>query len=398
MQLWTKKHTPKNSKETTYNSAAVEELKNFINDCKGGCALIYGPTGCGKTSAVYALANETDYEVLELNASDFRNKAAIESIIGNAAKQMSLFKKGKILLIDEIDNLSGTKDRGGAQALAKIISESAWPVILTANNPDVEKLKNLKKKSTLISFEGVETNCAYNVLKKICEAEKIIFDEEELKKIANNCGGDLRGAINDLQSLCEGKKRLEKGDASVLGERDYERKLNEALTIVMKSRNVKDVLGVFDQVDVDIDEIILWEDENLPREYVAEDLAGAYESLSRADVFRGRIRRWQHWRFLVYIYGLLSVGVALAKKEKNKTFLSYKRSSRILKLWIAKNRNAKKLAIAGKIAKKTHRSKKKVIQQDIPYLKKVFENEQGGEIAKELELNEEEIEWLSNSS
>jgi len=47
---------------------------------------------------------------------------------------------------------------------------------------------------------------------------------------------------------------------------------------------------------------------NLPKEYTkAEDLAKAYENLSLADVYFGRIRRWQYYRFYVYIYNLLSV-------------------------------------------------------------------------------------------
>lgn len=43
--------------------------------------------------------------------------------------------------------------------------------------------------------------------------------------------------------------------------------------------------------------IFLWIEENIPYEYKGEELARAYDALSIADVFRGRIHRQQHWRF-----------------------------------------------------------------------------------------------------
>ena len=135
-------------------------------------------------------------------------------------------------------------------------------------------------------------------------------------------------------------------------------------------------------------------DENLPKEYLsAKSLAKAYEHLARADVFNGRIIRRQHWRFLVYINNLLTAGISSAKEEKNPDFTAYRPTMRFLRLWQAKMKNAKKKEIAEKLARKTHTSQKVALEQ-VPYLRALFTGSSGPEIAKELELNEEEVDWL----
>ena len=118
---------------------------------------------------------------------------------------------------------------------------------------------------------------------------------------------------------------------------------------------------------------MLWLDANLPEEYARpEDLARAYDALSKADVFQRRIRRWQHWRFLVYINALLTAGVAVAKDKKYEKFVQYKPTGRLLKIWWANQKSMKKKAIAEKIAHKTHSSKKDILKSTMPYLPLMF--------------------------
>jgi hypothetical protein len=122
-------------------------------------------------------------------------------------------------------------------------------------------------------------------------------------------------------------------------------------------------------------------------------LAKAYEHLSRADVFNNRIRRWQHWRFLVYINNLLTAGISSAKDYKNPRTVEYKPTMRLLKIWQAKMKQAKKKEIAAKLALATHTSQKAAFHQ-IPYLRVMFQGGKGAEVAQELNLTEEEADWL----
>src|SRR3989344_843955 len=399
MHPFTHKYTAKSTKDLIGQDEVIEKLKKFIinfSNEKKNSALIYGPSGTGKTCSVYAIANELGYEVIEVNASEFRNAEQINLKVGNAMKQRSLFAKGKIILVDEIDGLSGHQDRGGIQAITKLIEISTYPVILTATNPFDNKFSSLRSKSAMMEFKQLDYMSIFNILKVICENEKIKYDDEVLKSLARRSAGDARAAMNDLQTLAQEKKELTKESLGELSDRNRTENIMSALNKIFKTTDLKIAISAFENVDEDLNEQLLWIDENLPKEYTKpEELAKAYEMLSKADVFNRRIRRWQHYRFLIYINALITAGIASAKKEKNKELVQYKPTGRILKLWWAGQKAAKKKAIAGKIAEKTHSSKKEIIKSTMPYLPIIFSNkEMGQKIFKELELDDEEVERI----
>ncbi|MBS3170233.1 hypothetical protein J4223_00460 [Candidatus Woesearchaeota archaeon] len=302
-------------------------------------------------------------------------------------QQQSLFSKGKLILVDDIDALSGTKDRGGLGAIEELITKPKHLTFLTCIDPWEDKFSKLRKKCILIEFQSLKRDSIINHLKKICEEEKVNYTEKDLQEIAKLSKGDLRAAINDLQAFSI-TKTISTEDKS---ERDKEEDLIFCLRKILKSKKWNETINIFDKTNEDLNECMLWLDENLPKEYSSEDLKKAYEKLSRADVFQGRIRRWQYWRYLVYINILITSGIAISKKETNPETPEYTRTSRILKLWMAKVRNAKKKSISEKIATVTHTSKHRALKDTYPYLRKILQNP---EVIKELELDEEEIEWL----
>ena len=177
MKSLVEKYKPKISIEIPQQ---LEQLKTFIKNKEK--VLIFGPTGSCKTSSIYTIAKEQ-----------------IENIIGQASKQQSLFQKEKILLIDEVECLSGTEDRGGSQAIINILKSSKTPIILTANKYN-DKLKDIKKLVKIIEFKPIPSREINSILKNICEKENIIYSEEAIRSIVIDCKGDLRAALNDLQS------------------------------------------------------------------------------------------------------------------------------------------------------------------------------------------------------
>ena len=400
MHPYTKKYIPEKSSDIIGQDAALKELKDFVINFKrkkNKAALLYGPSGTGKTGSVYAIANELGLEILEVNASDFRNAEQIDSRAGMAAGQQSLFFKSKIILVDEVDGLSGTQDRGGIQAIIKLVEKSAFPIILTAMNPWDHKFAALRRKSNMVEFQPLDANSIFRILKKICDEEKIKHEEEVLKGLARRSAGDARAAINDLQTLTIEKNELTKESLEELHERNKVDSIINALIKIFRTPDPKIALSAFENVEENLDEQLLWIDENLPREYTkAEDLANAYDKLSKADVFSRRIRRWQHYRFLVYINELITAGIALSKEKKYEHHVQYKPTGKLLKLWWAKQKSMKKMAIAEKIAEKTHTSKKKALQNTLPYMQVAFKkNKEFREnFIREMDLGEEEIEWL----
>lgn len=396
---WTKKYEPRHSSEVQGQNKAVENIIYFIKNYKtqkNKALLLYGPTGCGKTSTVHAVANELNLELIEVNASDTRNSESVESTIGNASKQMSLFMKQKIILIDEIDGVAGREDRGGLSTIIKIIKESSFPIILTANDPFDSKFSGLRKECEMVEFRTLAYTSIHSYLKKICEKESIEADTEDLKALARRLGGDLRGAITDLQTLTGKTKNLDKESLDELSGRHQTESILKALMVIFKTTNPDIAITALDNVDEDLNKSLLWIDENLPKEYTKPlDRYRAYDKISRSDVFSGRIRRWQHWRFLVYVNALLTAGVAVSKDEKYPDFVAYKPTTRILKLWRAKMKNEKKKALAEKMSKKLHSSKKQIIKDTLPYLKKIMKNtETNKKIIKEFDLNKDEVGFL----
>lgn len=394
---WVRKHAPKSSSEIIGQNA-VAKIKQFIQSYKTQkkkALLVYGAPGSGKTSAIYAIASELNLEIMEINASDFRNDKAINAQVGAASQQLSLFSKGKVILVDEVDGISGQKDRGGVAAIVKQIAESNFPVIMTANDPFDKKFSTLRKKCEMVEFEPLSTDSVFMVLKKISSLESIETSDEILMSFARRSGGDLRGTINDLQTLSSFTKTLSKTDLDEITDRDKTEKIELALLKVFKTTNFEIAKDAYANIKENLDEIIMWVDENVPQEYVnPEYLANAYDCISKADVYKGRIRRWQYWRFLVYINLLLSAGVAISKEKKSSNPANYKRPGRILKLFIANMKYNKRKAIAEKIGSATHTSSKYAIQNSLPYLKQaIIVNPK---LADELDLNEDEVDWLKS--
>ena len=404
MKLLTDKHAPKKPSEITGQGDNLALLHAFVSTYgrqKKKAAMLFGPSGTGKTSAAYAVGRQLNLEIVEVNASDFRNAEGINTILGGAMKQQSLFSRGKLILVDEIDGLAGHQDRGGVQALVKLVEKSAFPVILTATNPYDHKLSTLRSKSMMLEFKRIEANSLLLILKKICAQENIPCEEHALATLARRAGGDARAAINNLQVVSLIAGGVTKESVEEFADRDRTESIITALQKIFKTGSVEIALSAFNTIEEDVDERFLWLDENLPKEYTkAEDLARAYDALSKADVFSRRIRRWQHYRFLVYVNALLSGGIAVAKDGKNPHFVEYKPTGRILKLWWANQKSLSKKAIAKKLALATHTSQRSALQGTLPYFTILFNKskEMQPQLAEEFGLEEEEVEWLPKNA
>lgn len=396
---FTTKYNPKITSEIIGQDEQLKELKkNIIEHSKRRtkkALLVYGPSGTGKTSTIHALAKELDLEIIEVNASDSRNTDSLEQKILPAIKQQSLFSRGKIILIDEIDGISGNQDRGGVPSIIKFIEESTFPIIMTANDPWDQKFNSLRQKSVMIEYKAINALLMIKQLKDICKKENIKIDDDAVTLLSRKSQGDLRAALNDLENISSSNKHIKKENIEDTSEREKEETITNALLKIFKTKDPSIALRAFDNVDEDIDKIFLWIDENLSKEYTKpEDLKNAYDELSEADVYFGRIKRWQYYRFYAYIYELLSAGIALSKKEKNTETIKYTPTSRILKIWMANQKNAKRKAIAKKLAAHTHTSAKRAYHE-IPRLAAMLKDKKLlVKITEELKLEKEEVEWL----
>ena len=389
-QNWTEKYRPKYFLDVKNQEKAVQTIKRFLMDFSMGrvgkkAVILHGPPGTGKTSLAHVAAAETGSEIFELNASDLRNKDKLREILGPATKQKSLIKKGKIILVDEVDGISGT-DRGGILELLRIVETSAYPIIITANDIWNKKFSPLRRKSELVQLKEIDYQTTKNVLIDILRKENKFIHLDVLTNISVKSKGDLRAAINDLQTASQ----LENPADIVFDERNKEIDIFSAMRIIFKGTPNKSMLRVFDSVNMSMDELILWMEENIPLEYQGEELARAYECLSKVDIFKGRIYKQQYWRFLVYENAFLSYGISSAKRSEKTGFTNYKKPTRILKMWLNNRRIEKKKSISKKYAAHVHVGEKRALKE-FPTIKAFLLKP---EIQKELKLTEEEVEYL----
>jgi replication factor C large subunit len=390
-QNWTEKYRPKYFLDVKNQELAVQTVKRFLMGFSMGekgkrSVILHGPPGTGKTSLAHVAAAETSSEIFELNASDLRNKGKLIEVLRPATKQKSLIKKGKIILIDEVDGVAGNADRGGVLELLRIVETSNYPIIITANDIWDKKFSPLRRKSEIVQLKEIDYQTTKNILIDILRKENKFIPMDVLTNISIKAKGDLRAAINDLQTASQ----LENPADVVFDERNKEVDIFSAMRMIFKGSPSRNMLRIFDSVNMSMDEIILWMEENIPAEYQGEELAEAYERLSRVDIFKRRIYKQQYWRFLVYENALLSYGISSAKKSEKTGFTNYKKPTRILKIWLNNRRIEKKKSIAKKYAAHVHVGEKRALKE-FPTIK-AFLMKPG--IQKELRLTREEIDYL----
>ncbi|MDD4353197.1 MAG: replication factor C large subunit [Candidatus Nanoarchaeia archaeon] len=346
----------------------VEKIADFLKNFKSykkKSLLLIGPEGTGKTSSVYAIANSLGFDVLEINASDKRNADNIKSIVGSASLQQGLFSNNKVILIDEVDGLSGNSDRGGVREINIILKSTNFPIIMTANDEYSSKLEGIKLNSTVIKFKRRGYWEVYKLIKFISEAENKGLSTISLKKIASLAQGDVRSAFNDLENI--------KSDSEVddLFERAKESSIFDVLKIIFKSKTPESLLNSVENLrDMEIKDIVLWVYSNIINEYEKpHEIKKAYDWASKADVFLGRIGRRMYWRFLVYAKLFITLGVGLSKDEMYRKFSRYSPPQRFKSLTKHSKVRAENKELAKELSSQTHCSSNKAMKEYLPFYK-----------------------------
>ncbi len=380
------KYRAKRYDEIRGQERAIEEVKLFLKQFpKKKALLIYGPAGTGKTSIVIVAAKENNAEIFELNASDLRNRQKLEQILKPATEQQGLFKKQKIILMDEVDGVTGT-EIGGIPELVRLIKTTRHPIMMTCNDAWQSKLSPVRAESKLIETKQLDLGTIISVLVRIAEKENINKPPHFLKQIAIKAQGDLRAAINDLSSYAY------TDDLSVNS--DEKRDINENIFNILRRlfKERKNFLDLFENTTLSLDEIFLWIEENIPKEYKNEELIKAYTALSNADLFRGRIYKNQSWRFLIYQNIFQSAGISYAKPASVTGFTKYERPKRVVKIWLSNQKIARKKTIAKKYASFVHCSTNRVLR-DFQLLKTILKQET---TQKYLRFSDDEIAYINS--
>ena len=402
--LWVEKYRPKKIEDIIGNEEANATFNDWLKSKRRNkkAILLYGPPGVGKTALVNAAAKEFGFTIIEMNASDTRSEKAINAVakpatsyvaLDNFSTQNQTKGKGNILFLDEVDGIAGNEDRGGVGAIIKIVEEARTPVIMAANDPDVEKLRPLKKVCLLVRFQQIRIPLVIALLQKICLLEHVKAEFEALERIAQNSRGDVRSAINDLQSLGEGTQALTLQDTVMLSSRNKDISMDDTLRGFFSTKSIAEVSSLLSYSNVDYDDFLLSISDNLPRRYTnPAELAAAYNFVSQADIFRGRIGT-EHWFLLKYFFNCLSKAAAV-NPESYKSFTFISPPIRIITLFWTKGKRTMLDVICGKIGAQCHVSHGKAKHDFVPFVKELLQKQKGNTLAAWFKFTPEEVDFL----
>ena len=390
---WTEKYRPDGLSEVVGNSKAKNELKRWAGKWISGkpdkkAVILAGKPGIGKTSSAIALAGEMDWGVLEMNASDDRNSDAIKNFVGRSAVDDTFsvdgnfvpYKDGKrtLLILDEADNVFGSQDRGGIREIANTIRKTQQPIVLIANDYyDLRRRsESLSKMAKKIEFNPVKKSEIKSLLKRICNNEGIKIENGALQAIADRSDGDVRSAVRDLESVSTGKTKIETEDVSALGYRNREAEIFPSIQTILQKRDAVEAKNSVRYLDEEPGNLIVWIDENMPREYKApRELADGYYWLSKADLYLGRVMKAQSYRFWSYATDMMTSGVSIAKDKNHTGWTRYAFPTWIRKMSNSKGKRSMRRTLSIKVAERVHTTSKTSRIDVLPYFKSMFSDD-----------------------
>ncbi|EMA46228.1 replication factor C large subunit [Halobiforma nitratireducens] len=404
MSDWTEKYRPTTLSEVRGNNKARDQLKEWAEtwDDHRDAVIVHGSPGVGKTSAAHALANDMGWPMMELNASDNRQADVIERIAGEASKTGTLTAGGsgrRLVILDEADNFHGNADYGGSREVTRVVKNATQPVVLVANE-FYDMSQSLRNACETIEFRDVSKRSIVPVLRDICRKEGVEFEDDALEKIAEDTSGDLRSAVNDLQAVAEEAERLTVEDV-VTGQRDTTEGIFDFLDTLIKEEDAQGALQASYDVDENPDEMLNWIEDNVPKDYEGDELADAYEFLSNADRWLGRVRSTQNYSFWRYATDNMTAGVAASRCEPKGGWTRYGPPSYWSKLGRTKGTRNTRDAIAERIAEREGTSVATARLEILPFLSAMTHHCKNRELTVQMaaiyDLDEAEVSFVTGS-
>lgn len=198
---WVEKYRPANIEDIILDKYIEQQINVFIEDSPNVHLIITGIPGIGKTSTVRGIAKKIlgsniGLGYLELNAAEDRGIKSISTTVPPFCKKIVDFTCSKIILFDEADNMT-PKCQYDINNMIKHYGHKTKFIFVC--NESAKIISDIQSVCRIIRFKKLTDTQIKNYLTKICQTEKVKFDDSGLDIICYISGGDMRKAINDLQ-------------------------------------------------------------------------------------------------------------------------------------------------------------------------------------------------------
>jgi len=272
-------YRPQSLKELVGLEKQIEQVNSFLYDFqnntvghKNAC-LLYGHQGTGKSTIVECVAKDYNFPLIEINGSEIRTKKNLLQVLNKYISCSPRGVKHVIILIDEIDGLVKHKSgevlgegRGGIDAIHTLIKNTKHPIFMTAN--DEYPLRPIQDMCIKVQFFRHTQKSIDTILRRYTD------DEQKIYEIIHNCEGDIRSAMNMLDSLSN--------------------KVFTKETIFHVVDSILSGKKVDGDIDIDSETLLEWLDENAQYRLLGASHLLAYQNLCYASRMLWKSRYHAH--------------------------------------------------------------------------------------------------------
>ena len=373
--MWSEKYRPERVEQMVGNEdarlAAVKWLATWVNGSRP--LLLVGPPGTGKTTLVRAIVRQFGYDMVEMNASDARNKEILKARIEPVFRNVSLFAKKILLFLDEVDGISGREDSGGLDTLVDLMKEPTVPVIMAANEKST-KIKDLAKVCKKVEFSPVPPRLLMLFLDHVLQKEGAKLGPGDKMSLVNNSGGDIRSLLNSAQSRVAGYATGSNKDVAEID-------IAEAINGYFNSDNAEQAMTFISKADSSYPDprYTVMTPEVRRKDMIGalfssivsshadhDSLASMLDVLSKVDVHVGRANAGRQWRILRYIDKMVSGGLYEISRNRGIKYTQYSLPWPAMGPIFARSQSTRK--ILSELAPAVYTSKSSAGSTVMPYL------------------------------
>ena len=177
-------------------------LYRAIKADKLGSVIFYGPPGTGKTTLAKVIANTTQADFKQINAT-VAGKKDMEEVVTEAKNNMGMYGRRTILFVDAIHRFN----KGQQDYLLPFVEDGTLTLIgATTENPYFEVNGALLSRSRIFELKPLEKDDIKQLIyRAVTDSERgmgtyrVKIEEDAADFLADTANGDARAALNAVE-------------------------------------------------------------------------------------------------------------------------------------------------------------------------------------------------------